>query len=191
MGVKEPVEHGNASTASSSQQEEAPEVVSEDVLASPIDLRDTLSSIELDDGLIEIHGDIDLVLRVEYMEDSVAMRYIRCLQLGLLLSLVVLIIQAVWVQSDYTSSAGGKRILIMNIVLFCLACLGMLYFGGYHWKNVTLFRLAKKTTSRRRARLTRLAMIDFICLFINTVRFAFVTCAFRNVPSEMSCFRYC
>ncbi|KAI8113943.1 hypothetical protein M9434_002071 [Picochlorum sp. BPE23] len=169
MGVKEPVENCNASTASSSQQEEEPEVVSDDILASPIDLRDTLSSIELDDGLIEIHGDIDLVLRVEYMEDSVAMRYIRCLQLGLLLSLIVLIIQAVWVQSDYTSSAGGKRILIMNLVLFCLACLGMLYFGGYHWKNVTSFRLAKKTTSRRRARLTRLAMIDFICLFINTI----------------------
>lgn len=161
--------NGNASAAGRSLQQEHPEAVSGGALASPIDARDTLGRIELDDGLIEICEDVDLVLRVEYMEDSVAMRYIRGLQFGLLLSIIVLIVEAVWVQSDYTSSSAGKRILIMNLVLFCLACLFMLYFGGYHWKNLISFRLAKKTTSRRRARLTRLATIDFAALFINTV----------------------
>lgn len=170
MSPEDPIaEDGDASAGSSSLQQEEPEVVSGGALALPIDTRDTLSSIDLDDGLIEISGDADLMLRVEYMEDDVAMRYIRCLQVGFVLSVIVLIVEAIWVQSDYTSSAAGRRILILNIVMLCLVCLLMLYFGGYHWKNMVSHRLAKKTTSRRRARLTRLAMIDFVALFINTV----------------------
>lgn len=170
MSPEEPIaEDGDASAGGSSLQREEPEVVSGAALASPIDTRDTLTSIDLDDGLIEISGDADLVLRVEYMEDHVAMRYIRCLQVGFVLSVIVLILEAIWVQSDYNSSATGRRILILNIVMFCLAGLLMLYFGGYHWKNMVYYRLAKKTTSRRRARLNRLAMIDFVALFINMV----------------------
>ena len=129
MSPEDPIaEDGDASAGGSSLQREEPEVVSGAALASPIDTRDTLSSIDLDDGLIEISGDADLVLRVEYMEDHVAMRYIRCLQVGFVLSVIVLILEAIWVQSDYTSSATGRRILILNIVMFCLAVLAHALF---------------------------------------------------------------
>ena len=106
-----------------------------------------------------------IVHRMECIRDKTGIKYIRWLQAGFLVSLVILILESVWVQVSFQVDDARGKILIINLVFGIIGLFIMCFYGGWVHRDLSFQKKQNLIASKRRQRILYLAMVDFYIFF--------------------------